>query len=141
MLTLVAILVDGLVYSSWLFIVAVGLSLTFGVMKILNVAHGSLYAYGAYAAATLIGAYFDRGFVALGSYGIMLVSAIVVGAVMGFLLERGLLRLMYGRDEVIIALVTYAVFLVLEDFLIFVWGTSPYFAFQPYQLLGNLSMG
>ena len=49
------ILIDGLTYASWLFIVALGLTLVFGVLKILNVAHGSFYALGAYAAATLVG--------------------------------------------------------------------------------------
>jgi branched-chain amino acid transport system permease protein len=141
MLTLVAILVDGVIYSSWLFIVAVGLSLTFGVMKILNVAHGSLYAFGAYASATLIGAYFAAGWVPLGAYAAMLVAAIAVGVVLGLVLERGLLRLMYGRDEVIIVLVTYAAFLVLEDMILLVWGTNRYFAFQPYEMLGNTSVG
>ncbi|HKI96980.1 MAG TPA: branched-chain amino acid ABC transporter permease [bacterium] len=141
MLTLVAILVDGLVYSSWLFIVAVGLTLIFGVMKILNVAHGSLYAFGAYTAATLIGVYFDAGWPPLGSFALLLVAAVVVGLVLGLVLERGLLRFMYGRDEVIIVLVTYAVFLILEDVILLVWGTSPYFAFQPYSLLDNTSIG
>jgi len=51
MLTALTILVDGLVYSSWLFIVAVGLTLIFGVMKVLNVAHGGFYSIGAYTAA------------------------------------------------------------------------------------------
>ena len=50
-----AVLVDGILYASWLFIIAVGLTLIYGVMKILNVAHGSLYALGAYAASTLAG--------------------------------------------------------------------------------------
>ena len=49
------ILVDGIVYASWLFIVALGLTLVFGVLKILNIAHGSFYAVGAYAAASLVG--------------------------------------------------------------------------------------
>ncbi len=141
MLTLIAIVVDGLVYSSWLFIVAVGLSLTFGVMKILNVAHGSLYAFGAYAAATLIGAYFNAGWAPIGGYAVMLLAAVAVGAVLGIVLERGLLRFMYGRDEVIIVLVTYAAFLILEDSILLIWGTNPYFAFQPYALLGNTSVG
>ena len=56
-----AVLVDGVIYSSWLFIVAVGLTLIYGVMKILNMAHGSLYALGAYAAASLAGAWLARG--------------------------------------------------------------------------------
>ena len=58
MMTVVAILVDGLVYAAWLFIVAIGLTLIFGVMRVLNVAHGGLYAFGAYSAATAIGALF-----------------------------------------------------------------------------------
>ena len=50
----VTILIDGLTYASWLFIVAVGLTLVFGVLKILNIAHGSFYAIGAYAAASFV---------------------------------------------------------------------------------------
>ena len=52
MLTAFSILIDGLVYVAYLFIVAIGLTLIFGVMKILNVAHGSFYTFGAYGAAT-----------------------------------------------------------------------------------------
>jgi branched-chain amino acid transport system permease protein len=141
MLTFVAILVDGLIYSSWLFVVAVGLTLIFGVMKILNVAHGSLYAFGAYASASLIGAYFNAGWAPLGSFAVILLAALIIGVALGLLMERGLLRFMYGRDEVIIVLVTYAVFLILEDVIILIWGTSPYFAYQPYSLLGTASFG
>jgi len=141
MLTLVAIVVDGLVYSSWLFIVALGLTLIFGVMRILNVAHGGLYSVGAYTAAWMIGVYFERGFPALLSYAVLLLAAILVGLVLGLLIERGLLRFFYDRDEVIIVLVTYAVFLILEDLTRLVWGTSPYFAYQPYAQLGNTQAG
>lgn len=140
MLTLLAIAVDGLVYASWLFIVAVGLTLIFGVMRILNVAHGSLYAFGAYTAATMVGLYFRGDYPALGSYALLL-AALIVGVVLGVILERGLLQFMYGRDEVIIVLVTFAAFLVLEDVLLLIWGTDPYFAFQPYSLLGTSEMG
>ena len=49
------ILLDSLVYASWLFLVASGLTLIYGVMKVLNIAHGSLYAFGAYTTAWLIG--------------------------------------------------------------------------------------
>ena len=68
MITVIAIVTDGLVYAAWLFVVAIGLTLIFGVMKILNVAHGAFYAFGAYAAATAIGLYFDRGWPVAGGY-------------------------------------------------------------------------
>lgn len=136
MLTAIAIGVDGLVYASWLFLVAVGLTLIFGVMKILNVAHGSLYAFGAYGAATMVGIYTQAGLAPLGAFAMLLVAALIVGVVLGVVMERGLLRFMYQRDEVIIVLVTYAAFLVLEDLIKLIWGVDPYYASEPYGLLG-----
>jgi branched-chain amino acid transport system permease protein len=108
-------LIDGIIYSSWLFVIAVGLTLIYGVMKILNVAHGSLYALGAYAATAFGGYWFAHGYPPLGSYGMLVVAAIAVGLTAGPLIERGLLRLVYGKEEVVLVLVTYAVFLILED--------------------------
>ncbi|MGF1609425.1 MAG: branched-chain amino acid ABC transporter permease [Kiloniellales bacterium] len=136
MLTTVAILVDGAVFAAWLFMVSVGLTLIYGVMRILNIAHGSLYALGAYAAASMVGVYFTQGHAPLLSFALLPLSAIIVGVVAGLLIERGVLRLMYGRDEVIMVLVTYALFLILEDLIKLVWGVDPYFAYQPYGLLG-----
>ncbi len=141
MTQLIAVLVDGLIYSSWLFIMAIGLTLIYGVMKILNIAHGSLFALGAYTAASLAGHWLEQGYPPLGSYAIMLLAAILVGIVAGPLLERGLLRFMYGRDEIVLVLVTYATFLVLEDFIKLVWGVDPYFLYQPYGLLGSFDIG
>jgi branched-chain amino acid transport system permease protein len=141
MLTAFAILMDGLVYASWLFIVAIGLSLIFGVMKILNVAHGAFYAFGAYGAATLVGLYFEAGLPVVGAFAAMLLAAVLIGLILGTILERGLLRWVYGRDEVIVVLVTYAVFLILEDVLRLIWGSDSYFAYQPYVALGNVVVG
>jgi branched-chain amino acid transport system permease protein len=141
MLTAFAILIDGLVYASWLFIVAIGLSLIFGVMKILNVAHGAFYAFGAYGAATLVGLYFGADLPVAGAFAAMLLAALLIGLVLGSILERGLLRRVYGRDEVIVLLVTYAVFLILEDVLLLIWGADSYFAYQPYVALGNVTVG
>jgi branched-chain amino acid transport system permease protein len=141
MLIAFAILVDGLVYASWLFIVAIGLSLIFGVMKILNVAHGAFYAFGAYGAATLVGVYFDAGLPVAGGFAAMLLAAALIGLILGSILERGLLRWVYGRDEVIVVLVTYAVFLILEDVLRLIWGSDSYFAYQPYVALDNVAIG
>ncbi len=140
MLVTVAIVLDGLVYSSWLFMIATGLTLIYGVMRILNIAHGSLYALGAYAGASAVGAYFAGGYPPFASYAVLLVAAIVVGAGFGLLIERGILRWMYGRDEVLMVLVTYAIFLILEDVIKLVWGVNPYFAFQPYGLLGTVDV-
>jgi branched-chain amino acid transport system permease protein len=139
-LTAVAILVDGAVFAAWLFIVSVGLTLIYGVMRILNIAHGSLYALGAYAAASMVGAYFAQGYPPLASYLLLPAAALLVGVVAGLAIERGVLRLMYGRDEVIMVLVTYAVFLVLEDVIKLIWGVDPYFAYQPYGLLGTVDV-
>ncbi len=135
------IVIDALVYSSWLFIVSIGLTLVYGVMRILNVAHGSLYAIGAYAAASLVGVYFAQDNAApFAIYALMPLVALGWAVVVGLIIERGLLRLMYGRDEIIMVLVTYAVFLILEDVMKVLWGVDPYFAFQPYGLLGDVDV-
>lgn len=135
---LVVILVDGLVYSSYLFMVAVGLTVIFGVQKVLNVTHGSFYAFGAYLAATLIGIYYGNpDLPALGGFVLIFLSAAVLGIIFGIVIERGLLRFLYDRDEHIIVLATFAVFLMLEDVILLIWGTDPYFAGQPMELLGS----
>lgn len=141
MSTLVAVLVDGIIYASWLFMIAAGLTIIYGVMRILNMAHGSLYALGAYTAASLAGAWLRGGLPPLGSYAMLVAAAILVGIVAGPLIERGLLRLMYGRDEVVLVLVTYALFLVLEDVIKLVWGVESYFVAEPYGLLGTVDLG
>src|SRR5512139_793206 len=99
-----AVLVDGIIYASWLFIIAVGLTLIYGVMKILNVAHGSLYALGAYAAVSLGGYWIAHGYPPMGSYAMLVLAAVLVGLIAGPLIERGLLRLVYGKEEVVLVL-------------------------------------
>jgi branched-chain amino acid transport system permease protein len=136
----VSLLIDGIIYSSYLFIIAVGLTLIYGVMKILNMAHGSLYALGAYVTATLVGYWFTQGFNPYLSFALLPIAAILVGLVAGPLIERGLLRFMYGKDEVVLILVTYAVLLILEDVIKLVWGVESYTAYQPYGLLGNFDV-
>ncbi len=141
MLTAFAIATDGLVYAAYLFLVAVGLSLIFGVMKILNVTHGSFYAFGAYGAAVAVGMYFDRGLPAAGGFLLMVLVAAAVGLVLGLILERGLLRLFYGKDEIIVVLVTYAAFLILEDVIRLVFGATSYTLYQPLGAAGTLDVG
>ena len=141
MSTILAVLVDGVIYASWLFIIAAGLTTIYGVMRILNMAHGSLYALGAYAAASLAGAWLRAGWEPMGSYAMLVLAALLVGLVVGPLIERGLLRFCYGRDEVVLVLVTYALFLIIEDVIKLLWGVESYFVSEPYGLLGNLEMG
>lgn len=139
--TLTIIGVDGVVFAAWLFLISVGLTLIYGVLRILNVAHGSLYALGAYAGATLVIAYFRHDLWPLGSLVMLPLAALLVGVTVGPVIERGLLQRMYGRDEILQLLATYALFLILEDVVKLVWGTSPYYAYKPYGLLGQLTLG
>jgi len=141
MLTALAIVTDGLVYAAYLFLVAVGLTLIFGVMKILNVTHGSFYAFGAYGAAIAVGIYFDTGLPAAGGFLLMVLVAMAIGLVLGLVLERGLLRLVYGKDEIVVVLVTYAAFLILEDVIVLIWGPSSYALYQPLGVAGNVAIG
>lgn len=139
--TAFTILLDGLVFSSYLFIVSLGLTIIFGVMKILNVTHGAFYAWGAYTAAFLIGLAANAGWPDWAGFVIILFSAILVGLVLGLILERGILQFMYHRDEVLIVLATFGSFLVLEDVILLVFGVDPYFAYQPMALLGSVELG
>jgi branched-chain amino acid transport system permease protein len=135
---LLTLLLDGLIQASWLFIVALGLTLVFGVLKILNIAHGSFYALGAYIAATAVTTVASHGLPPVFSFVAMLLSVALIGSAIGLLLERGLLKMFYGRNEVVLLLVTYAVFLILEDVTKLVWGVNPIYATQPYELFGNI---
>ncbi|MEW5890861.1 MAG: branched-chain amino acid ABC transporter permease [Pseudomonadota bacterium] len=133
--------IDALVYASWVFIVSLGLTLVFGVLKILNMAHGSIYALGAYAAASAVALFASLGLAPAMSLVAMLLAAAGVAAVVGPLLERTLLARFYGRDEVLLLLVTYALFLILEDGTKLIWGVHPYYVSEPYGLLGNVEIG
>lgn len=136
-----AAFIDGVMYAAWLFLIAVGLTLIYGVMKILNMAHGSLYTIGAYTAITLVTQWLAGGNAPLFSYVLLLVAAAISGVVLGIVIEYGLLRHFYREEPVVLLLITYAVFLILEDAVKLVWGVEPYVAAEPYGLLGNFTLG
>jgi len=138
---LIAVVIDGIIYSAWLFVAAVGLTLIYGVMKIVNVAHGSFYALGAYAAASITGVLLAHGMPPYWSYATLLGSAVLVTVIVAPLIERGILRFMYDKDEVVILLITYALFLIFEDVIKLIWGVNPYFVAEPYGLLGSFDIG
>ncbi len=141
LLNVFAIVTDGLVYAAYLFLVAVGLTLIFGVMKILNVTHGSFYAFGAVGAATAAGIWYEHGLPDAGGMLFMALLAIAIGFILGLVLDRGILRFVYGRDEVVVVLVTYAVFLILEDVIVLIWGPRSYAAYQPMVAAGSIDVG
>lgn len=138
---ILTVIVDGIIYSAWLFVAAIGLTLIYGVMKIVNLTHGSFYALGAYAAASFTGAWIARGYPPMLSYAVILASAVIITLVFAPLIERGVLRFMYTKDEVVILLITYALFLILEDVIKLIWGVDPYFIAEPYGLLGSFEIG
>ena len=135
------IAIDGVTYASWLFIVALGLTLVFGVLKILNIAHGSFYALGAYVTASLVALTASWGLPPAASLLAMLVAALAVAALVAPLIERGLLRFFSGRDEGLLVLVTYAMFLMMEDITKLIWGANPFYVSEPYGLFGNIDIG
>jgi len=128
---------NALLYASILFLIAGGLSLIYGVMRIVNLAHGTLYAIGAYMAAWLVG----KG-VAAGVSPLLLLLLLPVGAaavgVVGAVMEPTLLRPMYKRAEEYQLLVTFGLLLMLEDAIRFVWGGTPLSAAVIMESLGSL---
>ena len=96
---------------------------------------------GAYAAASFLGWAASMLGALLLALVALLLAAVAVAAVVAPLTERGLLRFFYGRDEVLLVLVTYAMFLIMEDVTKLVWGANPYYVSEPYALFGNVNIG
>jgi branched-chain amino acid transport system permease protein len=138
---LLVVALDGLTYASWLFLVSAGLTFTYGVLRVLNLAHGNLYALGAYLGATLVLRYAATGAMPALAYGLLFVAAVVVGLVVGPLIERVFLRRVYSRDEEVQLLLTFSISLILEDVVKLVWGVNPIFADMPYSYLGRVRLG
>ena len=132
---------DGLAYASWLFLVSAGLTFTYGVLRVLNLAHGNLYALGAYLGATLVLHYAATGSTPALTYALLLLAAMVIGVVVGPLIERLFLRRVYSRDEEVQLLLTFSISLILEDVVKLTWGVTPIFADLPYTYLGRVRLG
>ncbi len=133
---LISQLRSGLTTAMILFLIASGLSLIFGVLKIINFAHGSLYMIGAYMAwqMTLV---LPKTF--LGFWGAVLVAAMTV-ALLGGIVERLLLRHMYARPELFQLLFTYAMVLIFSDACKYLWGTQPQSVSRPAALAGSFDV-
>ena len=112
-------LLNGLAGASSLFLVAAGLSLIFGVTRIVNFAHGSFFMLGVYIAYTLV----DKLGAGLGFWPALLLSALAVGAI-GAAVEVLLLRRIYRAPELFQLLATFALVLVIKDAALWLWGSE-----------------
>ncbi|MDQ0042788.1 MULTISPECIES: ABC transporter permease [Variovorax] len=121
-------LLNGLAGASSLFLVAAGLSLIFGVTRIVNFAHGSFFMVGIYVAYTLV----EKLGSTLGFWPALLIAALAVG-VLGALIEVLLLRRIYKAPELFQLLATFALVLVIKDAVLWLWG--------PDELLGPRAPG
>ncbi len=117
-------ILNSLLYAALLFLIAAGLSLIFGVMRIVNLAHGSLYAVGAYVTAWLVGSGIALG-VPLGWLFLTLPCGALAVALLGIVIEPLLLRPFYTRAEEYQLLVTFGLLQILEDLMRLVWGGTP----------------
>jgi branched-chain amino acid transport system permease protein len=136
----IPLVVDGLADAALIFFVAVGLTLVFSVMRILNVAHGSFYALGAYV-SVVIGLWLTgRGGPVLG-IAALVISPVLIAVLLGPLIERTLLRWTYGRPEALQILVTFGLFLILEDAQKLIFGVQPYSQDAPMQIIGISQIG
>jgi branched-chain amino acid transport system permease protein len=125
-------LLNGAGYGLMLFLIAAGLTLVFGIMDVMNLAHGSLFMLGAYVAAQVhvhSGSFFGAVFVAIG-----------VTVLVALLLELTLMRQLYGRDHLAQVLATFGVILVADDLVKMAWGPSPVMAPTPAALAGPVDL-
>ena len=123
---------SGLTAAMFLFLIASGLSLIFGVLRVLNFAHGSFYMVGAYLAYQVV-QWVGTG---PGRFWWAALGAAVGIAILGGLVERLLLRHLYGKEELYQLLFTYALVLVLSDVAKVIWGTQQLSVSRPPGLAG-----
>ncbi len=124
--SLSAQLLNGLAGASSLFLVAVGLSLIFGVTRIVNFAHGSMYMLGLYAAYSLVRLLEGAGGGALAGwmFWVAVAGAALAVALLGALVEMLVLRRVYGAPELFQLLATFAIVLILRDATLWLWGAE-----------------
>ena len=127
---------SGLTAAMFLFLIASGLSLIFGVLRVLNFAHGTFYMLGAYSAFQLV-QWIGTG---PGTFWVAALGAAVAVGVLGGVVERFLFRHLYGKDELYQLLFTYALVLILSDVAKIFWGTQQKSVSRPPGLAGAFSL-
>jgi len=124
-------LFNGLVYGSLLIIMCSGLALIYGLRRVVNFAHGSLY---------MLGAYIGYSIASYSNFWVALVAAPAIMAVLGVLLDRYGFRLLQDRDTLSVVLVTFGLLLVIEDFVLSVWGKSNFSIAAPPALATTVDL-
>ncbi len=125
-------LLNGLQFGVMLFLMAAGLTLIFGVMGLINLAHGSLYMIGAFAAATVAGV--------TGSFLLALAAALAASAAAGALIEVAVIRRLYARDHLDQVLATFALILILSEGTRALFGSFPLYLDVPPWLAGPVRL-
>jgi branched-chain amino acid transport system permease protein len=123
---------NGLQFGLMLFLLAAGLTLVFGIMDLINLAHGSLYMVGAYLVASVAAA--------SGSYALGLAAGVAGAALFGILLELTVLRRLYTRDHMAQVLGTFAILLMCNEAVRFIWGSQPIALSPPSSLAGPVQL-
>ena len=140
-MTLITIIVfDALSYGATLFLLSIGLTVVFGVLRILNISHGGIYALGAYMGTWLALLVLGEKFSPWMTYPALLLGALFIGITVGPIIERVFLRRIYGADMHIQLLLTFSILLILDDAMKLIWGMEPLFVSEPYLLLGSFSV-
>jgi branched-chain amino acid transport system permease protein len=125
---------SGLSVGMFLFLVSVGMSLIFGVTRIVNLAHGSFYMLGAYFMVSLIEFLPDRAW----AFWVALVLAPIGVAIVGGIIEMSLLRLIYHRDPLLQLILTFGLLLVMGTLVLLVWGPDNKSVSRPDVLAGSV---
>ncbi|MEL7211836.1 MAG: branched-chain amino acid ABC transporter permease [Pseudomonadota bacterium] len=125
-------LLNGLQFGVMLFLMAAGLTLIFGVMGLINLAHGSLYMVGAFAAAGIAGL--------TGSFVLALIASLAAAAMFGALIELTVIRRLYKRDHLDQVLATFALILVFSEGTRWAFGSFPLFLNIPPALSGTVML-
>ena len=125
-------LLNGLQFGVMLFLMAAGLTLVFGVMGLINLAHGSLYMVGAFAAAAVAGA--------TGSFLLALVAALAAAAAAGAIVELTVIRRLYARDHLDQVLATFALILIFSEGTRWLFGSFPLYLDIPDYLSGPVTL-
>lgn len=129
---LVAQLLNGLQYGVLLFLLAAGLTLVFGIMSFVNLAHGSIYMMGAYAFAVVTEH--------TASFMLGLLAAVVTGSVLGWILEKVAISKLYRRDHLDHVLATFGLVMFFNEVVRMTWGPQPMFVSLPESLSGTIDV-